>query len=150
MTINTPYSGQAFSTSTITITGTATDAGGPGLNYVIIANGANGTSGYQLFSGGPASASFSISTVTLDQGSNVIGVKAYDTAGLCSTLAVVTVTYAPPNGPIARPGTRLSGKRAGEYFHDGRVFLGPGTRQQRLPDYRFFTPLRPACRHGRE
>ena len=103
MSISSPTSGKIFTTSPITVSGTATDAGGSGLHYVLVDNGANGSNGIQYLSGN--SASYSVSGITLAQGSNLIGVEAYDNAGNVSTLATVSVIYdtTPPAVSISSP-----------------------------------------------
>jgi len=83
-TISSPNSGQTLTTSPITVSGTATDAGGSHLKDVVVVNQANSSSGSQDLSGD--SASFSVGGITLVQGSNLIGVQAYDNAGNSSTL----------------------------------------------------------------
>ncbi|HUT94089.1 MAG TPA: NBR1-Ig-like domain-containing protein, partial [Thermoguttaceae bacterium] len=95
VSISSPNNGQTFTTSSITVSGMATDEGGSGLFSVIVLNAANNSNGYQLLSGN--SASFSVSGITLVQGSNLIGVQTFDNAGYSSTLATVTATYNPPD-----------------------------------------------------
>ncbi len=92
VTISSPYNGQTFNTSPITVSGTATDAGGSGLQNVFVDDPTSNSYGTELLSGN--SASFSVSGISLVQGSNFIVVQAYDNAGNSSTVAMLTVTYA--------------------------------------------------------
>ncbi len=117
VSISSPYSGQVFTTSSITVSGSATDSGGSGLHYVLVDNGANGSNGVQYVSGN--SASYSVSGITLVQGSNLIGVEAYDNAGNVSTLATVTVTYNPVD--TTPPTVSISSPYSGQVFNTSPI-----------------------------
>ena len=105
-TISSPSDGQNASTSSITVNGWASDDGGAGLSHVIVVNQRTGTSANVPLSGN--SAPFSFSGLALAQGTNLIGVRAYDNANNPSMAATVTITYVvaeatPPT--VQSPGT---------------------------------------------
>ncbi len=79
VSISNPYSGQTFTTSPITVSGTATDTGGPGLGNLVVENYTNGSYGSKTLSG--TSASYSVGGITLVKGTNVIDVLASDNVG---------------------------------------------------------------------
>jgi hypothetical protein len=90
--ISSPANGASLATSTITVSGTASDPSSPtsGLNLVEVrVNGG----GWQTASG---TTSWSRS-VTLTPCGNTIEVRSLDKAGNYSTNALVSVTYTPPN-----------------------------------------------------
>ncbi len=90
VSISSPYSGQTFTTSTITVSGTASDNVGLSKVEVKVGSGswqqASGTTSWSK-------------QVTLSPGSNTIYAKATDTSGNPSNQASVTVTYIPPDNP---------------------------------------------------
>ena len=93
MTISSPSNNQTIATSPITITGTATDIGGPGLSNVTVDNTTNGSTAAEILSG--TSASYSISGIVLVPGQNVIDVESFDNGNFQSAVATVTVNYSP-------------------------------------------------------
>ncbi len=94
VSISSPYNGQTFTTSPITVSGTATDTGGPGLGTLVAEDYTDSSYGSETLSG--TSASYSVGGITLVAGANVIDVLASDNAGTDSNMATVTVTYNPP------------------------------------------------------
>ncbi len=82
------------STTPISVAGTATDAGGSGLDYVVALNIANFSYGIQQGLSGN-STPYSISGLVLNTGTNTIRVQAADRAGNFSLVATLTVTYSP-------------------------------------------------------
>jgi len=100
-----PTNGQTFSTSNISVTGTASDAGCPSTGVSLVQAQMNGTGGTWQTATGTNTWSASVS---LNSGSNTIYVRSRDVAGNYSTISSLTVTYAPPDttGPalvIASP-----------------------------------------------
>ncbi len=88
ITSPTSSSTYATSTATITLSGTASDS--IGVTTVAWANAANGTSGTAT-----GTTSWSISSISLAEGSNAIAVTASDSAGNMAS-ATLTVTYSVP------------------------------------------------------
>jgi hypothetical protein len=82
----------ATSTSSITLSGTASD--NVGVTRVTWANTANGTSGIAT-----GTTSWSISAISLAAGTNTITVTASDSAGNTAN-DILTVTYAPPDTAV--------------------------------------------------
>jgi len=102
VTISSPYIGQTFSTSPITVSGTASDAGGSGLQKVFVDNPTSNSYGTAFISGN--SASYTVSGIALVPGLNYILAQAYDNAGNYSTVvATVAVTYNPPDATAPTP-----------------------------------------------
>jgi autotransporter-associated beta strand protein len=94
VSIISPVGGQVFTSSPITVIGSASDTGGTGLTGVTVTNTTNGSTDSQSLSG--TSASYSISGIVLAAGQNVINVQSSDNSGFHSVVAAVTITYSPP------------------------------------------------------
>ena len=96
VSINSPANGAVFTSSPISVSGTASDAGGSGVRNVQVRTNvgpwlnANGTRSWQVSLG-------------LVPGSNLIEALAIDGAGNPSSLARVTATYNPPPPPGNTP-----------------------------------------------
>ncbi len=95
--ISSPTAGQTFTTSPITVNGTASDPGTPSSGVALVEVRVNGGS-WQTATG---TASWSRSGVALSSGSNTIQARSKDNAGNYSSIASVTVTYDPPQPPQA-------------------------------------------------
>jgi fibronectin type 3 domain-containing protein len=107
--ITAPSSTGAYTatSSTVNVAGTASDSGG-----VTQVRWTTSTGGSGIASG---TSTWSISSVALAPGSNVVSVTAYDAAGLATT-AVITINYSPatapstaPTGLAATPGSTIVG-----------------------------------------
>jgi Ig-like domain from next to BRCA1 gene/Glucodextranase, domain B/Bacterial Ig domain len=103
--ISSPTNGQAFTSSTIALSGTASDAGCPSSGVGLVQVQMNGTGGTWQTASGTNNWSASAS---LNSGANTIYVRSRDVAGNYSTVASMNVTYTPPDtqGPalaIASP-----------------------------------------------
>ncbi len=94
VTVASPTNGQTVAASAITISGTATDTGGAGLNEVTVDDITSGSKGLEPVSG--TSASYSIGGIVLVLGSNMIDVESFDNGGYHSSVATITVNYSPP------------------------------------------------------
>ena len=92
ISISSPYDGQPFTTSAVTVSGSASDAGGLSKVEVKVGSGS-----WQLAS---LSGTLWTKSVTLAPGSNTIYVKATDTSNNIKEASVV-VTYTPPPGNTA-------------------------------------------------
>src|ERR1017187_323783 len=110
--------GQIFASSTIPVSGTASDAGCPCTWVSLVQAQMNGTGGAWQTASGTNNWSASVS---LNSGANTIYVRSKDGAGNYSTVASVNVTYNPPapvfGGASVNGGklqTTLSGLSAGE------------------------------------
>ena len=90
VSISSPTSGQAFTTSPVSVSGTATDPGTPSSGVSQVQVQVNSTSGTWLTASGTTSWSASAS---LNSGANTIYVRSQDGAGNYSTTASVNVTY---------------------------------------------------------
>ncbi|HEY5040662.1 MAG TPA: glycoside hydrolase domain-containing protein [Verrucomicrobiae bacterium] len=94
VSISSPTSGQTFTTSPVSVSGTATDPGSPSTGVSLVQVQVNGTSGtWQTVSG---TTSWNAS-VPLSSGANTVYVRSQDGAGNYSTIASVNVTYNPPD-----------------------------------------------------
>ncbi|HUI07183.1 MAG TPA: Ig-like domain-containing protein [Verrucomicrobiae bacterium] len=93
--INSPTSGQSFTTSTITVSGTASDQGSPSTGVALVELQVN-SAGWQTASG---TTSWS-SLVSLASGSNLIQARSKDGAGNYSFIAAISVIYTPPSGSL--------------------------------------------------
>jgi hypothetical protein len=91
--ISSPTNGQNFSSSAITVSGTANDPGSPSSGVSLVQVQVNGTNGTWQTASGTASWSTSVS---LTSGGNTIYVRSQDGAGYYSTIESVNVTYNPP------------------------------------------------------
>ena len=97
VSISSPCSSSCSSTTTpITVSGSATDSGGSGLDKVWVYNSTSGSSGWHTGLSGN-SASFSVSGISLNQGQNTIYAMAYDKAGKYSNAYTIYVTYSLPD-----------------------------------------------------
>ncbi len=110
--------GQISASSTIAVSGTASDAGCPGTGVSLVQAQINGTGGAWQTASGTSNWSASVS---LKSGPNTLYVRSKDGAGNYSTVASVHVTYNPPPpvfGASSVSGgklqTTLSGLTAGE------------------------------------
>ena len=90
--ISSPTGGQAFTSSPITVSGTASDPASPSSGLALVEVRVKGGS-WQTASG---TTSWNRS-VSLASGSNTIEARSRDNAGNYSTTASVTVTYTPPD-----------------------------------------------------
>jgi hypothetical protein len=86
--------GQIFATSTIAVSGTASDAGCPCTGVSLVQAQMNGTGGTWQTASGTNNWSASVS---LNSGANTLYVRSKDGAGNYSTVASVNVTYTPPD-----------------------------------------------------
>jgi hypothetical protein len=86
--------GQIFATSTIAVSGTASDAGCPCSGVSLVQAQMNGTGGTWQTAEGTNNWSASVS---LNSGANTLYVRSKDGAGNYSTVASVNVTYTPPD-----------------------------------------------------
>lgn len=93
VSISSPTSGQSFTTSPVTVIGTATDPGSTSTGVSAVQIQVNSTSGTWQTASGTTSWSAS---VALNSGANTIYVRGQDGAGNYSTIASVSVTYTPP------------------------------------------------------
>ncbi len=94
------------SSSSITVSGSATDSGGSGLAQITVSNSTNGSFGFDANVSGNSS-SFSVSGITLNQGQNTIYAQAYDGAGNYS-FDYIYVTYNPATAPTVSTGSAAS------------------------------------------
>ncbi len=115
VSISSPSSGQALTTSPITVSGIAYDSGGSGLDYVIVLNHTTGGGNWTTGLSG-SSSPYSVSGIDLVAGNNEIYAVAFDKAGNQSGVldAHVTVTYSatdatPPTVAISVPSTMCVG-----------------------------------------
>jgi len=92
VSISSPTSGQTFTTSPVTVSGTATDPGTPSTGVSLVQVQVNGTGGTWQPASGTTSWNASVS---LSLGGNTIYVRSQDGAGNYSTIASVSVTYTP-------------------------------------------------------
>jgi hypothetical protein len=88
-------------TSPITVSGSATDSGGSGLDYVFVSNN-NGSSGFDYSVSGDSD-TFSVSGISLEEGPNTISAMAVDSAGNPSPWYYIYVTYNPPTPTAGTP-----------------------------------------------
>ena len=79
VTVTSPSNGQTFSTSSITVSGSASDSGGSGLDKVFVYNSTNGSSGFRTGLSGN-SASYSVGNISLNLSANQLLVQSYDKA----------------------------------------------------------------------
>ena len=105
VSISSPSNGQTFTTSTITVSGTASD------NVAVSKVEVKVGSGSWMLASGTTSWSKS---VTLSPGSNTIYAKAIDTSGNPSSQASVTVNYNPPD--TTAPTVSISSPSNGQTF----------------------------------
>ena len=92
--ISSPTSGQPFTASPVSVSGTATDPGSPSTGVSLVQVQVNGTGGTWQTASGTTSWNASVS---LSSGDNTIYVRSQDGAGNYSTIASVNVTYNPPD-----------------------------------------------------
>jgi poly(3-hydroxybutyrate) depolymerase len=98
--------------STVSVSGTATDAFGISQVKWRVNGGSESTATFT------APSSWSIAAVPLTAGANVIEVRAQDVAGNYSGYASTTVTYSPPIGSAGWVGTNMNGSSpAGSFSH---------------------------------
>ena len=109
--ISSPTSGQTFTTSPVTVSGTATDPGSPSSGVSLVQVQVNSTSGTWQTASGTTSWSAS---VALSSGANTIYVRSQDGAGNYSTIASVNVTYNPPD--TTPPTVSISNPTSGQTF----------------------------------
>ena len=92
--------GQTFTSATIAVSGTASDAGCPSSGVSLVQAQMNGTGGAWQTASGTNNWSASVS---LNSGANTIYVRSRDVAGNYSSVALVNVTYNPPPPVFGRP-----------------------------------------------
>jgi hypothetical protein len=107
VSISSPTSGQTFTNSPITVSGTANDPGSPSTGVSLVQVQVNGTGGtWQTASG----TNMWSASASLSPGANTIYVRSRDGAGNYSTIASVSVTYTPDTqGPALVINSPVSG-----------------------------------------
>lgn len=134
LTITSPADGATVNTASITIKGTATDAGRG--NSGIVSVTINGTRTSNDTTTGSGTANWS-RTITLSQGLNLIPVIAKDGAGL-SDMKMLKVTYslpAPP--PPAKPAITSQPQSKNVWQGDGVTFSVTATSQSSTLSYQW-------------
>jgi GH18 family chitinase len=111
VSISSPTSGQTFTASPVTVSGTATDPGSPSTGVSLVQMQVNGTGGTWQTASGTTSWS---AAAALSSGANTIYVRSQDGAGNYSTVASVNVTYNPPD--TTPPTVSISSPTAGQTF----------------------------------
>jgi len=96
--IRSPSEGATFNVSSVTVTGTASDAGGSGLRGVKVRVGGTAWSN-------AAGLATWTAQVTLAPGANRIDAQSFDNAGNPSDVQSVNVTFTPPPPPPPPPNT---------------------------------------------
>jgi len=109
--IGSPTSGQTFTASPVTVSGTATDPGSPSSGVSLVQVQVNGTGGIWQTASGTTSWSAS---AALTSGTNTIYARSKDTVGNYSTVASVNVTYNPPD--TTPPTVVISNPTSGQTF----------------------------------
>ncbi len=111
VTISSPCSSSCtVSSPTITVSGSAGDSGGSGLNRINIKSGADE---WNLYNVSGDSDVFSVSGVSLSQSQNTISAQSYDNAGNFSDLYTIYVTYSPPCSDNDNDGYSPEGETCG-------------------------------------
>ena len=118
--ISSPTGGQTFTTSPVTVSGTATDPGTPSSGVSLVQVQVNSTSGTWQTASGTTSWSAS---VALSSGANTIYVRSQDGAGNYSTIGSVSVTYTPDT---TAPTVSITAPTAGQRWSNA-VFTVAGT-----------------------
>lgn len=91
--ISHPPHGAVLTTRIVTVTGTASDAGGSGLDMIVVSATPLGSSNWASVSGNHAW--WSVTGIELQPGPNLIGARARDREGNLSDLDQVEVLYCP-------------------------------------------------------
>jgi uncharacterized repeat protein (TIGR03803 family) len=118
--ISSPTSGQTFTASPVTVSGTATDPGSPSTGVSLVQVQVNGTGGTWQTASGTTSWSASAALVS---GTNTIYARSQDGAGHYSTNATVSVTYNPPD--TTPPTVSISAPTAGQHMTNAlATFVG--------------------------